>query len=400
MRNTIIVNQAPHGIGPILRAAEMAYDLYHLLRAANPEQDFDILLTEPEKPFVENILKNETFTDIPERVWLSPVYGELVNHFDYSSDDYVDRLENIAANRANLELRLISELEKGVEAYNLVNENCKRIKAEDILCEVSHNPIVSTSKSRHPMFYTTIGLLSEILAYAFEVNPRYTKTELQHTIQACIEEAKTLEDSQTLLMIPEPSALSYRGKPKGDKAIEIPPFIKPPSGSREELQEGVYLNISGIEAVQERIASLAKPFLDVGYAVYYSPNYEKGITGGIPKAPVEKGISIFSNPAIIAAVGRRGWSSVWEPNMNGSPFITYEYDEKEDPEMHHNVKTIETLSLGIVFREGKNSKEVMNEALALRPQINDYYASLKRKYGTLNGINYAARKSFEILSAS
>lgn len=400
MKNIIIVNQAPHGIGPILRAAEFAQDLYHMLKKDNPANEYEIVFTEPEKPFLKKVLQNETFLndEALEHVWLSPEFGALVNSFDFSSSDYKDRLENIAANRSNLEAKLLSLLENGMEAYKLVKpEERMAVKSDNLLCEVSHNPILRTAVDGSlSMFYTTIGLFSEILKHASDVNPRYNDAELQKVVQACISEAKDVESVQTFLMVAEPSALTYKGNTNKNE-LWIPPFIRPPAGSTETLKQGVYLNISGIDSVQKQIVDLAKPFMDAGYAVYYPPSYKQGIEGGIEKAPVEKGISIFSNPAIIAAVGRMGWSSVWEPMMNGSPFITYEYDEKEDPEMHHNVRTLEQLGLGVVMKTGDEPKVVMEKALALRPKIQQYLGTLQQKYGTLNGIEFAAKRAYSAL---
>lgn len=399
MKNIIIVNQAPHGIGPILRAAEMAQDLYHMLDAEG-KGTYELVFTEPEKPFLKKVLQNETFAGDKalEHVWLAPEFGALVNSFDFSSNDYKDRLETIAANRKNLEAKLLGMLQNGMDAYRLVKpEDAMKVKQEDIFCEVNHNPILRTcANGEHPAFYTTIGLFSDLLKYAAEVNPRYNDTELQKVVQACISEGREIEASQTLLMVSEPAALTYKGH-CNSKEIWIPPFIRPPAGSTETLKEGVYLNVSGIESVQKQIVALAKPFLDAGYAVYYPPSYKQGIEGGIEKAPVEKGVSIFSNPAIIAAVGRMGWSSVWEPMMNSSPFITYEYDNKEDPEMHHNVKTLEQLGLGVVMKTGDEPQAVMEKALALKPGIKQYLEQLKQRYGTLNGIEYAARNAYHAL---
>ncbi|MFH1637434.1 MAG: hypothetical protein ABIB71_03345 [Candidatus Woesearchaeota archaeon] len=404
MRKTIIVNQAPHGIGPILRAAEMTQDLWHML--AKEGKNCEMVFTEPDKPFIKKILEKETFANdrALEHIWLAPEYGEIVNAFGFGSPDYKDRLENIALNRSNLETRLNGLLGKGMEAYNLVNpKKTMKVEYSDILCEVSHNPIVRTTKhdtshdDNYPMFYTTIGLFSEMLENAADVMPRYKDAELRKIIRSCINEAEKVEMSQEILMIAEPSAMTYKERNMEKWECTIPPFIRPPSGSTEEIGEGVYLNISGIKSVQEQMVALAKPFLEAGYAVYYPPSYKEGIEGGIEKAPVENGISIFSNPGIITAVGRLGWSSVWEPNMNGSPFITYEYSDKEDPEMHHNVRTLEKFGLGLVMKAGDDPLEVMETALALRPRIKEYYDRLRNKYGTLDGVNYAANLVYKRL---
>jgi len=400
MKNTIILNQAPHGIGPILRTAEMAQDLYHMLKAGGKETV--LLITEPEKPFIKNILMNETYAndEFLDSVWVSPEYGAIVNAFDYSSSDYVDRLENIAANRQNLEQRLGQVLSQGMDAYRLVNpEEERTFTYDDILCEINHNPIVRTNFNRsHPSFYTTIGLFSEILKNAKDVNPSYLNPELQRLVKACIHEANVVEDGQTLLMIAEPSAMTYRGdKILQSRFRDIPPFIRPPEGNTDILKDGIYLNISGIDSVKKQIVSLAQPFIDAGFAVYYPPSYEEGIENGTKMSPVNNGVSIFSNPAIIAAVGRMGWSSVWEPMMNGNPFITYEYSQEEDPEMHHNVRTLEEKGLGLVMKLGDNPKDIMEKALNLKSGIIDYVKELKQRYGTLNGIAFAANLTFEEL---
>ena len=197
MKNIIIVNQAPHGIGPILRAAEMAQDLYHMLDAEGTGMQYELVFTEPEKPFLKKVLQNETFANDKalEHVWLSPEFGTLVNSFDFSSSDYKDRLENIAANRSNLEAKLLSLLANGMEAYKLVKpEDAMKVKQEDIFCEVNHNPILRTCTNlEHPAFYTTIGLFSDILRYAADVNLRYNQPEMQKVVQACMKEGKDIE---------------------------------------------------------------------------------------------------------------------------------------------------------------------------------------------------------------
>ncbi len=400
LRNVILVNPAPHGIGPILNTADLAQELYKLLKEQNPDIDYEILLPEPDES-VKDILLNEIFANSPAKghVWLSPQFGEILSRFGFTSDDYVDRLRFIASKRGSAEAELISLLQSGLGAYSLANPKAKkRIDADSILCAINHNPILRPcTDNSFPMFCTSIGLFSKILKHTAEIIPRYKDKAIQKIVNVCIKEAKLIEASQTLIMVAEPSSLSYRAFKNTKRIIGMPPFARALAESTEPLKEGVYLNISGIEPVQKQIVSLAKPFMDVGYAVYYPPSYKQGIEGGIEKAPVEKGISIFSNPAIVAAVGRMGWSSVWEPMMNGSPFITYEYDEKEDPEMHHNVKTLEQLGLGVVMKTGDNPKAVMEKALALKPGIKQYIGMLQQRYGTLNGIEYAARNAYHAL---
>ena len=402
VRNVILVNPAPHGIGPILNSADMAQELYNLLKEKNSAIDYEILLPEPKNKSISVILLNEIFANSPVRghVWLSPKFGEILGRFGFSSDDYVDRLRFIASKRRDAEYELIASLKSGLGSYNLANPKAKqRINAGNILCGINHNPILRPcTDNSFPMFCTSIGLFSEILRHAEEIIPRYKDKAIKKIVDACIKEAKLIEDSQALIMVAEPSALSYRKFRKNNRIIGMPPFARTLAESKEVLKQGVYLNISGIEPVQKQIVSLAKPFLDAGYAVYYPPSYKQGIKGGIAKAPVENGMSIFSNPAIIAAIGRMGWGSVWASMMNGSPFITYEYDDKEDPEMHHNVKTLEQIGLGIVMKKGDNPKSVMVKALALRPNIGGYISMLQKKYGTLYGIEYAAKQAFILLS--
>lgn len=399
-RNLILVNPAPHGIGPILHTAYLVQELCRLLKAQNPGVTYEIIFPERKEKAVKDILLNEIFVN-DESVWLSPKLGEILGRFGFKTDDYIDRLHFIAENRANAEKEFIDVLQSGLKVYNLANQKQeKKITAEQIFCEINHNPIIRTcTDNSFPMLGTSIGLFSEILQHAGEIILRYNEKEVKAVVLQCIKEAKAIEASQSLIMVAEPSSLSYRPFNETDKIKSIPPIKRTFAKNHESLKKGVYLNISGIESVQKQIVALAKPFMDAGYAVYYPPSYKQGIEGGIEKAPVERGIDIFSNPAIIAAAGRMGWGSVWGPMMNGSPFITYEYDDKEDPEMHHNVKTLEQLGIGVVMKQGDNPKDVMEKALALKPGIKNYLEQLKQKYGTLNGAVFAAGKACHLLTS-
>jgi hypothetical protein len=329
---------------------------------------------------------------------VAPEFGEVLNQLDYKSEDYNDRLENIASNRSQLELKLHNALRRGLDVYNLADESQSRvIKHKDIICELSHNPIVRTNVDRqYPGFYTTIALFSEILRYVTDANPMYEKKELQELVQACIREAKVIEESQDLLMVSEPSAMTYKGTNPAN-VTEIPPYIRLGERCQIPLTQGIYLNISGIGAVQQEIISFIKPFIEEGYAIYYPPSFKDTIEGATKIAPLNDGRTIFSNPAIIAVCGRSGWSSVWEAMLNGKPFITYDYRPTEDREIYNNLKTIEQKKIGVVLKKDEDPEEKMKEALALKPHILAYVEYLKKKYNTLNGIQYSARLSYKKL---
>ena len=306
VRNVILVNPAPHGIGPILNSADMAQELYNLLKEKNSAIDYEILLPEPKNKSISVILLNEIFANSPVRghVWLSPKFGEILGRFGFSSDDYVDRLRFIASKRRDAEYELIASLKSGLGSYNLANPKAKqRINAGNILCGINHNPILRPcTDNSFPMFCTSIGLFSEILRHAEEIIPRYKDKAIKKIVDACIKEAKLIEDSQALIMVAEPSALSYRKFRKNNRIIGMPPFARTLAESKEVLKQGVYLNISGIEPVQKQIVSLAKPFLDAGYAVYYPPSYKQGIKGGIANSILIKVNQIGTLTETIEAV--------------------------------------------------------------------------------------------------
>lgn len=400
MRNTIIVNPAPHGIGPILHTAQLALSLYRLLQKEG--QSCRILLPEPKNPKVKSILLNDFFRDAAKDAWLAPEYGRILEMLGYNTPDYRDRLKIISEQRCTHEKKLVSALEKGMRAYNLANSGKSEVMHPcDMLCEVAHNSLVRTTiDGSYPIYATSIGLLSGILEHIAEINPLYNSPEMHKLLQSCICEAKEVESSADVMFVAEPSAMSYLGKPSGKNIAEMPPYMAEFSRSTECMEQGIYINISGIGVVQERIISLAESFADAGYLVYYPESYGRTIKGGKKISAVSDGKSIFSNPAIIACAGRLGWGSVWEAAMNGKPFITYAYGWEEDPEMHHNAKTLAKLGLGMTANPGEDIKCVMKEALALKPGISRYASSLMKKYGTLNGMEYAAREISRRLAAN
>jgi UDP:flavonoid glycosyltransferase YjiC (YdhE family) len=105
---------------------------------------------------------------------------------------------------------------------------------------------------------------------------------------------------------------------------------------------------------------------------------------------------VLAHPSIVAHVARAGWGSIWLSILTGKPLVVPPYEADEDPEIFFNIQRIEELGIGMVFA-GQPPSELLAEVPRMRARMEELRKTLRKRFGTLDGIGYAARKIVEDL---
>src|SRR3989344_870074 len=188
--------------------------------------------------FGEIIKKN------PELILLDEFHGEVLRGLLFHEGTYQENLEAFLERYNSAEEKLRNHLAGELELKTFEGKTI-RVKGKDVALELSHNPRLATGCERS--FYTTIAYFSEILEKAA------TESELgldKNLLLDVKKIAERIENDRGLHFMPEPFVFSYDKNRKVKKEIFTPPFIHPPRPNYEDVQEGMYVTITGIDGLR------------------------------------------------------------------------------------------------------------------------------------------------------
>lgn len=377
----------PHGNGPYMRAADLVIALNKLLKDSNDEQ-FKIIMPLLYEGRQQKILLEEYKNIINENedlILLDSKYGEFQNEILYKEGDYNKHLELFVNNQESIEQKINNHLSGKIKLKNL---NGKEIivNANDIELEVNHNPRFKTNIEKS--VYTTIAYFSEILKRTMAEDLKdFDKNILNQAIPI----AQKIEDDKELHLMPEPFVFSYDKTRKIGKEIFTPPFIHMPKANEDDVEKGMYVMVSGIDAVRDLYVDLEKFGLKI-----YCPPFIKDIQN----ANNSYSPDFVSNKNIKYQFARTGWSSVWISHMTETPLITPKYRKGDDPEIFFNEKSVLALKLATIIDENTSTEKLLKEAenkKVFAVKIND---ALIKKYGTLDGMSYSAKITLDYLQGN
>lgn len=334
---------------------------------------------------VEENVSGDFFEKHPDEIWLDRGQGELLEDLMFKGNDYGENLRVLAKDYWGVEDEMHKHLDGKRKLENFVSGEVEEFDLRDCELQLGLNNRMQTILPNQ--FYTAggAGPFDEVLVRAIK---EHGITLDKEAMRKVLPVAERMIQGQKIIFSNEPGVFSYDdSRVSRSNEISTPPFVHTPQPDNTELpEEGVYFLATGIDGVRE--SGIYSMLDDWGMKVY-APGFSiKGLPDGVKDKAIALNPSQINNPKIVAVYARAGWSSVWLSHLAEKGFITPPYQQNDDPEMLFNERGIERLSLGVVMRG--DARESLERAVGLSKSVEEYNAGLIEKYGTLEGIRYAA----------
>src|SRR3989344_8680940 len=376
-----LITNFNHGNGPYIKTITLCIAVNEELKKRG-HSPLPIIVPHIYGDLQKKILSEE-FADIlkdnPEALLLDDFSGELLESLLFKTGHYQRNLELLLENQPKQEVRLRDYLQGTLTVKTLSGKEIK-IPGEGIQFEIANNPKFATGYRKS--FMTTEGFFSQVLYETAEESALGFDPKVLQEVRYKI--ANKIEEDKSLHLMSEPSIFSYNiSRKRWRNEIFTPPFTHLPEKNSEDVEEGMYVMISGIAGLRP----LFDQARDFGMKLY-CPSSVKDLNG----ADNTRHPSFVTNPNIRYQFARTGWSTVWWSHMSETPLITLPYQHGDDPEIFFNEKTVTRLGIATLYDPGKdNPKEVLERADLLSPHIKGVNERLLSVYGTIDGINYMAK---------
>jgi len=372
-----------HGNGPYSRVLDLGIAINDELERRKLDRlpiIMPLVYGERQKKIMQEEIESlgKDFSKMQDEILLDEFYGDILNELFFKGGNYQENLELLIEKQPKQEETLRDYL-SGILTLKTFDGREERVLGENVEFEISHNPRVAT---KYPLsFYTTIGYFSEILLHA---SKEAKKGDLKFNAKLLDEVRKNIankiEEDKSIHFMPEPFVFSYlEDRERYRHEIFTPPFVHMPAANTEQVEKGMYVMVTGIDGLQTLFDSVN----EFGMKVYCPPFIK------LEYADNRFTPEFVANPNIKCQFARTGWSSVWLSHMTETPLIAPAYIEGDDPEIFFNERSVRKLGLAVIF-DGKNPKEVLQEADALKPRMQEVNKKLVENYGTLDGIDYTA----------
>jgi len=318
------------------------------------------------------------FEKHPDEIWLDRRQGELLGMLMFKGADYADNLRVLAGDYQRVEDETQRHLNGKRKLENFVSGEEAEFDLRDCALQLGLNNRVQTDLPNQ--FYTAggAGPFDEVLERAIR-DPEITLDK--EAMKSALPIAKRMIENQRAIFSNEPGVFSYDNNRvlRGNEQL-TPPFVHPPQPDETQLPEkGVYFLATGIDGVREN--GLYSALNDLGMKVYGFKDLKP---------------SKINNPNIVAVYARAGWSSVWLSHLAEKGFITPPYQRTDDPEMLFNERGIKKLDLGVIIED--DPKAALEKSIELATRVGKYNQGLVERFGTLDGIRYAAEGVVEYIT--
>ncbi len=384
-----------HGNGPYSRCVEWAIEVNNVREEKGLERlPVVVPLVYPGRQ--ERIMREEIETNVspdffekhPDEIWFDRRQGELLFSLMFKTKDYSENLRVLASGYQAVEEGTQRHL-NGKRQVETLDGRIEEFDLRDCEFQLGLNNRMQTGLPNQ--FYTAggAGPFDEVLERAIaDEEIRLDKKVMKRVLPV----AKWMIEKQKIIFSNEPGVFSYDdSRVLKDNEILTPPFVHPPKPDETELPEkGVYFLATGIDGVRE--SGIYEAVAEMGLRVY-TANFSLGALPKEVRKITEKPLvkpSQIRNPNIVAQFARSGWSEVWFSHLAEKGFITPSYQKTDDPEILFNNRGIEKLGLGVILRG--NPRKALEESIELASKVGEYNKGLMEKYGTLNGIRYAAER--------
>ena len=177
-----------------------------------------------------------------------------------------------------------------------------------------------------------------------------------------------VEENFKLMFIPDYHTFSYVDRKAFDNEIKTPPqqpLARMFEGNVPE--NSMFFMLSGTGSEIEEILDKAREYRSEGFNPIIPSWYETDEFQGMSA-------KVINHPNVVQLYGRAGFGFIWDAQQAGKKLIHHPYTMGDDPEIYHNVKTLENVDL--------------LEATERQRQ----------KFGDMDGIKYIASKIVEDLA--
>ncbi len=358
-----------HGNEPYVLGTNIALAVKDLLKAEGREARIIVPLIYGERQ--KRIIK-ETAVDI-SNIEYDEESGGLLDKIRLSGANFDAQLEALVKCRKTVEEELKEHLKRTLGSGGFIEINAGSYVSADATIAYYVFPYIHTD------------LLNQTRKDKLPFN--------QRNIGKVLNEVEASEQRYSLIFIPEINMLSAIGRQKRANEESTPP-LKHPRESTEDLEGAIFMHLSGTGSCREEIIKAAK---QIPFPKYFAQAFKSSVAGVEDKISQHNAIynpAILYNPAIKAVFGRPGWGILWECQVAQKPFISVPYITIDDPEIKYNIQILEEFGMGVVYTGQPNIVEL---AMEKQPSIDILTAQLTERFGTIDGINYAARKIFDDL---
>jgi len=377
-----VVTNFAYGTGPFLRTTELVVAFNNELERRGHERMPAII------PFVygekQRRVMLEEFAAYdaahPGHLLLDKKLGELLGSVFYADSTYEEALRKWVGTAGELSQRIEEHLSGEIEVETLSGEK-RMVNGRDIALEINRSPRVRYGVA--PSYSTTFGYIADILEASLAA-PEGAILADKELLRKGARLADSIEGAQALNLMAYPGTFSwlpdYRDR---YNATLVPPITDLPKESSEEMEEGLYVTITGIPGL-ERLYSEAR---ELGLKLY--SNDTKAVEGATKALP-----HVIPNPAMKLQFARSGWGSVWLSMFCGTPIVVPQFDGADDPEIYFNNKAVEGMGIGVVYRSQPLS-EILTQGEAVRAAQQKMREDILARFGTLNGNDVCAELMVE-----
>jgi|GEM_PF-2585767 len=366
------------GNGPFLRAIDWALGIREKLT-----EEVRILVPDAYGEKMRRLVREDfpaLLENDPDLFVFHPALGAALQNLLYDGKDFSLTLQKLIENYPATQAAADEILSGQSEGLSMSGAKVA-IAPEDIVCTVSRNPNLRLGKKS--LFYSSIGFFERILRAAEdeEVFARYGKADLEKAAELM----RQAEDGWDMYLQPMPSVFSYDTRPleswKEGTSVTPPLFHPPqPTDFAEELEPGIYVLVSGIPYLDRLYSQVTK----LGWTLYTNQP-----TPNVPAARVLHP-RFVGHPSIQGVYARAAWNTIWLANLNRKPLLCPPFLADDFPEIFFNNRSVEKLGLGVIMTPELEAGDAIDQAKALQPGIDAYYAEILKRFGTLDGIEYAA----------
>ncbi|MDP3800086.1 MAG: hypothetical protein Q8Q90_01550 [bacterium] len=375
MHNNFIVTNFVYGTGPYLRTTELALAVNdELAKRGRNRLGIIVPLVYGEK---QKRIMLEEFAHYSNEIFLCEELGLILNKIFYGDNTYEEALKLWVNNFEDINLEVENFFKGKLEIEDLAG-NKFSIKGSGIVMELSRSGRVMYGIKAS--YGVTFGNISEILKNTLKTSSSEINVD-RNIVKAGISLAEELESKYRFICLAVPGTTScFDDRLTREKEFFVPPTIKNIVLNKDDIDEGIYVTITGIPGL-ERLYKEAK---ELGLKIY--SNDTETVLGSERKLP-----DVIFNTKIKLQFARAGWGSIWLSQLSGTPFIAPKFDPLDDPEIYFNNLCIEKLGLGIIYK-GQSLADILKEGELLKPRIKALNASLEAKFGTLDGNAYSAKR--------
>jgi len=385
-----------HGNGPYSRCVEWAIEVNNVREERGlgrlgiivpliyPDRQREILKIEIASNVAQDFLDKH-----PDEILFDEVQGILLSQLMFSGSNYSENLTKLHQKYYDIESKIQKHL-SGTGKLKTFTGKSVKVDFKQIILQLGLNNRVQTNLPSQ--FYSTAGAgpFDEILEKSNEENEIKIDRML---IEKVLPIAKRMMENQEIIFSNYPGVFSYDNARKlRQNEMLTPPFIHPRKKDNTKIAKGVYLIVTGIDGIRQ--SNFYNAVKGLGMKIYTQPHSIKDLPKEIEVMPLE--LDKINNPNILVIYARSGWSSVWTAHLTGKGFMTPKFLAEDDPEIFFNEKSILKLHIGAVVNHDVIA--ALDEALKLSKKTFGFNRMILEKYGTLDGIRFAAEKVVDALA--